>query len=83
MNKIQENDLSSELIKHMRNNILDPSVAVYPDTPLKDLGFDSVAIIDLILFIERKFGVSIPDTDLVPENLESVSTLAKCTMKYL
>lgn len=83
MSKITEAVVCAELKKHISENIVDQSVAVETEQPLRDLGFDSVAIIDLILFIERKFGAAIDDKDLVPENLYSIHTLAKCAMKYI
>jgi acyl carrier protein len=37
---------------------------------------DSLGIVQLVSFVESRFGVSVPDVDLVPENFDSVSKLA-------
>jgi acyl carrier protein len=37
---------------------------------------DSVAILRLVSWLEEEFGVSIPDEDVVPDQIESVSRLA-------
>jgi acyl carrier protein len=83
MGKIKEESVCAELRKHITENIVDKTVEVGTDQPLRDLGFDSVAIIDLILFIERRFGAAIDDKDLIPDNLYSIHTLAKCALKYI
>lgn len=33
---------------------------------------DSTGILELILFIEESFGVKVADTDMVPQNFDSV-----------
>ena len=38
---------------------------------------DSIAILDLIAFIEREFGIRLSGEDLVPENFETVLSVAK------
>jgi hypothetical protein len=50
---------------------------------LGDVYKRQMSIIELVLFIERKFNVAISEKDLSPENLKSIQTLAECTFKYL
>jgi acyl carrier protein len=38
---------------------------------------DSMGILRLVEFCEVSFGVSIPDQDVVPDNLESVQAIAR------
>ncbi len=46
-------------------------------TNLFDAGIvDSAGLISFIAFIEKKFGLSIPDEDLLPENFVSITTIA-------
>jgi acyl carrier protein len=33
---------------------------------------DSTGVIELVAFIEEKFGISVQDEELVPENLDSI-----------
>jgi len=75
--------ICSELCQFISTNILAPGVEVNEDTILTHIGIDSFSVIEIILFIERKFGVVIPDEYLVPENLKSVSALAGCTLRQL
>ncbi|MEL7657060.1 MAG: acyl carrier protein [Bacillota bacterium] len=38
-----------------------------------DLGIlDSLGILELIGFIEKEFGINVADTEILPENLDSV-----------
>jgi acyl carrier protein len=38
---------------------------------------DSIGLLHLMLFVEREFRVSIADEELVPENFETIETLAQ------
>lgn len=53
------------------NNIIktDDVAAVDPDA---QLALDSLAIIRLISFIETEFRIPIPDSEIVPENFETI-----------
>ena len=83
MEKISKENICNELVSYVQKNILDSSVAMTSETPFKQIGLDSMSIIELVLFIERKFNVAISEKDLIPENLTSVRSLAECTFKYL
>ena len=66
-----------ELKNYIRENILSPEVAIDADTQLQNAGVDSFATVEIILFIERKFGVMIPDDKLVPENFQTLRALSE------
>ena len=83
MEKISEELICSELLLFVQSSILDSSVSITPDKRFSDIGIDSMSIIELVLFIERKFEVAISEKDLTAENLKSIQTLAECTFKYL
>lgn len=47
------------------------------DESLLDSGLvDSAGIFELVGFLEKEFGIEIDDTEIVPENFDSISTLA-------
>ena len=83
MEKISEELICSELLLFVQSSILDSSVSITPDKRFSDIGIDSMSIIELVLFIERKFEVAISEKDLTAENLKSIQTLAECTFRYL
>lgn len=36
---------------------------------------DSMGVLELIMFLEQRFGVAVPDEDTLPENLDSVARI--------
>ena len=36
---------------------------------------DSTGILELVAFLEEKYGIAIEDTELVPENLDSINAM--------
>ncbi len=82
MNILKLESLAHELCRYIENNIVDKSIRVEPDTPFTELGIDSLSIIELVLFLERKYKITLPEPELVPENFISVNTLAHCALQY-
>jgi acyl carrier protein len=59
------------------NHLPKRSISYADDVNLFDAGIiDSAGLISFICFIEEKYGISIPDEDLLPEHFSSVSTIA-------
>lgn len=70
------NIIIEEIKKYIEKNILAEVVTIDADTELKKAGIDSFSTVEIILFIERKFGVAIPDEQLLPENFKTLRSLA-------
>lgn len=52
--------------------------ALAPDDSLFEQGIvDSSGMLEVILFLEEQFGVEMQDEEMVPENLDSVSNIAR------
>jgi acyl carrier protein len=50
---------------------------VTPDSKLLESGLlDSINLVQLIQFLEERFGLTIADSELVPETFESVRAIA-------
>ena len=45
------------------------------DSLLEEGLIDSTGVLELVMFIEEKFDVSVEDEDLVPDNLDSINSL--------
>lgn len=45
------------------------------DSDLLAAGLNSIGIMRLVLFIETEFGVTLPDAEITPENLQTLNTL--------
>lgn len=59
----------SELIYHE-----DPA-SFTDDEDLLEAGLDSMGIMRLIMFAEQEFGVTLPDTEIEPDNVNSLNAL--------
>ena len=69
-----------EIIRqHIAQNILfNKKGYPYPDdASFLDNGIiDSMNVMELIMFVEEKFGVEVADEEIVPDNFDSVSKIA-------
>jgi len=81
--KFTQEYICNELIRYVKTNIADSSVLMEAQTPFNQTGLDSSSVIELVLFIERKFDIIILEEDLIPENLKSITALTQCTYKYI
>jgi acyl carrier protein len=70
--------IADALCHFLRSQILAEGVALEADTPLTQLGIDSAATVEMLLFIERQFGVMVPDSALTLANLATAGALARC-----
>lgn len=56
----------------------DTSVAIVPDESLIEAGvIDSTGVLELVAFLEERFGIAVEDADIVPENLDSLAAIAR------
>ena len=49
---------------------------------LLDAGLDSMGIMRLIMFIENEFGVTLPDEEIDPDNVQSFNTLEQWILRH-
>ncbi len=77
------NIVIAEIKSYIEKNILAEGVQVDAGTNLKQVGIDSFSTVEIILFIERKFGVSIPDEKLVPDNFKTIQALASTVVELM
>lgn len=46
------------------------------ETPLLESGIlDSLSLLQLVVFLEERFGITVGDADLLPQNFETVKTI--------
>ncbi len=64
-----KNFIFTELIYHE-----DPA-SFGDDDNLLEAGLDSMGIMRLIMFAEKEFGVTLPDTEIEPGNVQSLNAL--------
>lgn len=81
--KVRQPEVSFEMLcdalcGFLRAHVLADDVTFGPETPLNGIGVDSLSIVEMLLFVERRFGATLPDAELTHRNLESVASLARC-----
>jgi acyl carrier protein len=74
-------EVEKSLIKFLENNILGEGLTIDPESSLAEIGVDSYSIVEILLFIERKYGFVIPDDHLKPENFKNVNSIAQTVME--
>lgn len=77
------NEIITEIKKYIETNILAEAVQIDADTDLKKAGIDSFSTVEIILFIERKFGIAIPDEKLMPDNFKTLRSLAATVVELI
>jgi acyl carrier protein len=53
-----------------------PPAELATDRPLHEIGVDSIAFVELMVFIEKRFGVSLLDAKLERKDIESLHAIA-------
>jgi acyl carrier protein len=57
--------------------VFDEELKISDDDSLLESGtIDSTGILELVLFLEENFSISIADEDLVPDNLDSINRIS-------
>ena len=74
-----ETAISETVINDFISQELVPDPALLPlanDTPLLDSGIlDSLGLLRIVVFAEERFGITMGDEDLLPENFASVDAI--------
>jgi len=59
------------------------TVEIGPDTLLVDAGLTSMDMVNLMLGVEAEFDFTIPQSEITPENFQSVKTLERMVVAQL
>jgi len=78
-----QKEIEKELLHFLKTSILAEKVDLSETDELRSIGVDSFSIVEIILFIERKFGLILPDNQLLPENFKSIESIASLVSKAL
>jgi acyl carrier protein len=70
-------DVAAEVERFIRKNFFYDGPPLAPGASLMDSGIlDSTGVLELVTYLEEAFGVSVDDTDLTPDNLDSLGRIA-------
>ena len=59
------------------------TVEIGPDTLLVDAGLTSMDMVNLMLGVEAEFDFTIPQSEITPDNFQSVKTLERMIVEQL
>ena len=78
-------DVQGRLIALVKSILKQNAIAadVEPATLLVDVGLTSMDMVNLMLGVEAEFDFTIPQSDITPENFQSVETLTRLVVGQL
>jgi len=84
--EIRLEEVSNRLISLVKQ--VSGSEAVFPSpfpvaTQLSDLGVTSLKMVNLMLAVEVEFDIAIPQSDITPENFQSLASIESLVQKIL
>lgn len=80
-----DTDVRNRIIKLVKGILEQNALAVdvAPSTKLVDAGLTSMDMVNLMLGVEAEFDFTIPQTEITPENFQSVETLERMVATQL
>ncbi len=84
--EVRPEEVSDRLIALVKQ--VSGSATVFPspfplDTQLSDLGVTSLKMVNLMLAVEVEFDIAIPQSDITPENFQSLGSIESLVQKIL
>lgn len=78
-------DVRNRIIKLVKGILEQNALAadVTPQAKLVDVGLTSMDMVNLMLGVEAEFDFTIPQSEITPENYQSVETLERMVMTQL
>jgi acyl carrier protein len=82
MSELEIKNTIRELIKEIGEDMeIDPSKITDDGHFINDMGFDSMALLEVLATMEKKFGVTIPESEF--PNIVTINKCAETVEKYL
>ncbi|MBR0707798.1 phosphopantetheine-binding protein [Bradyrhizobium liaoningense] len=80
-----EPELRNRIIKMVKGILAQNSLSadVSPSAKLVDVGLTSMDMVNLMLGVEAEFDFTIPQSEITPENFQSVETLERMVATQL
>ena len=75
--------IQARLIDFLRQGIFSPQTVVTEETDLVANGFDSLSLVALLQFIEKEFGLWLPENEINEATLKNVRALAAVIVRLL
>jgi acyl carrier protein len=77
-------NLQARIREFIESDFVFDDSSVAPDASLLDSGLvDSTGILEVVLFLEEAFEISVEDEEVLPENFDSIERLAQYVERKL
>ena len=83
MTNINRQDIEKQLTGEIALIIRQSADAIEPDTSLHTLGIDSMGFVEVLVFIEKQYGLKLIETGMTREDFETIRSLAECIKREL
>ena len=80
---IKSENIELDLKEFVEEEILDSNLTVELSTTLEEIGVQSLDILEIIFFIERRYSCKLPREILRGENLKTLKSIAEFSSKFL
>ncbi|PIP38653.1 MAG: hypothetical protein COX19_11555 [Desulfobacterales bacterium CG23_combo_of_CG06-09_8_20_14_all_51_8] len=67
--------IEEAIILFLKNEIYDPSIHLDKHTNLIESGMDSFSLLNMLMFIEKKFNICIPQEEINETRMKNVQNL--------
>lgn len=74
---VSEDEVTRKLMTHVAMLTGTPMEQVETDRPLHLLGLDSMGFVDLLVFIEKQFNLSLMSSTLAQDDFASLAALSR------
>ena len=81
--QVSADALRRVLHDHIVSEILLRETPLAPTDDLFDAGFDSMSLSRILVFIERRFGVVIPDEDVIVDEIATLDGMTQFVAGYI
>ena len=80
---MDKDTIRKALHDHIVGEILLRDEPLGADEDLFDAGFDSMSLSRILVFVEERFGVAIPDEDVVIDEIATLDTMTDFVAGYV
>jgi acyl carrier protein len=80
---ITKSGIEQQLLEFVKREILPHSRNLSVGSDLVEEGFDSLSLVNLLLFIEKRYGVWIPEKAITKAAIASIAKVAETVLKHL
>jgi acyl carrier protein len=80
---IEPTDVQARLLEFLRGGMFSAETRLTAETDLIASGFDSLSLVALLVFVEKTYGLWIPQSEITETNLKNTRSLGAVVVRLL